>query len=108
MRNLNIQQLMREAQKVQKELALKQEELALKTFEAAAGGGMVTAIVNGKSELMSLKIDPSIVDPKDIDMLQDLVVAAINEASGRAKQEAESLLGGMMGGGMPDMGSLFG
>lgn len=78
--------LMRQAQKMQEKMAEIQKELALKTCEASSGGGMVTATVNGGQELVALKIDPSVVDPKDIDMLQDLIVAAVNEGLRRSKQ----------------------
>ncbi|MBI1910613.1 MAG: YbaB/EbfC family nucleoid-associated protein [Deltaproteobacteria bacterium] len=78
--------LMRQAQKMQEKMAEVQKELALRTVEASAGGGMVTAIVNGSQELVSIKIDPSVADPKDLDMLQDLVTAAVNEGVRRSKQ----------------------
>ena len=109
MKGLNIQQMMKQAKKLQEQLAKQQEELAGKTFEASSGGGMVTATVNGKMELLGLKIDKEVVDPDDVDMLQDLVVAAVNEATRQAQQAAQGLLGGMMGGaGMPDINSLLG
>lgn len=82
----NLGNLMRQAQKMQEKMAEVQKELALKTVEASAGGGMVTAIVNGSQELVSIKIDPSVADPKDLDMLQDLVTAAVNEGIRRSKQ----------------------
>ncbi|MEK7774096.1 MAG: YbaB/EbfC family nucleoid-associated protein [Deltaproteobacteria bacterium] len=78
--------LMRQAQKMQEKMAEVQKELAQKTCEASSGGGMVTAAVNGGQELVSLKIDPSVIDPKDVDMLQDLIVAAVNEGLRRSKQ----------------------
>ncbi len=77
---MNIQQLMQQAQAMQKKMLKMQEELAKKEFEASSGGGMVTAKVSGSGQLLSLKIDKEVVDPNDIDMLQDLVVAAVNEA----------------------------
>ena len=77
---MNIQQLMQQAQAMQKKMLKMQEELAKKEFEATSGGGMVTAKVSGAGHLLSLKIDKEVVDPNDIDMLQDLVVAAVNEA----------------------------
>lgn len=82
----NIGNIMRQAQKMQEKMAQMQKELATKTCEASSGGGMVTATVNGAQELVSLKIDPSVVDPKDVEMLQDLVVAAVNEGLRRSKQ----------------------
>lgn len=82
----NLGNLMRQAQKMQEKMAEMQKELASRTVEASSGGGMVTATVNGGQELVSLKIDPSVADPKDLDMLQDLVVAAVNEGVRRSKQ----------------------
>lgn len=82
----NLGNLMRQAQKMQEKMAEMQKELANKTCEASSGGGMVTATVNGSQELVALKIDQSVVDPNDIDMLQDLVVAAVNEGVRRSKQ----------------------
>ena len=77
---MNIQQLMKQAQEMQKKILKQQEELTGKEFEATSGGGMVTARINGVGQLLALRIDPAVVDPKDIEMLQDLVVAAVNEA----------------------------
>lgn len=109
MKGLNIQQMMKQAKKMQDQLAKRQAELAGKTFEAAAGGGMVTAAVNGKFELLNLKIDPEVVDKEDVDMLQDLCVAAVNEAIRQAQEAAQGIMSGMMGGaGMPDLGGLLG
>ncbi|MBI5469517.1 MAG: YbaB/EbfC family nucleoid-associated protein [Deltaproteobacteria bacterium] len=82
----NLGNLMRQAQKMQEKIAEMQKELAARTCEASSGGGMVTATVNGSQELVSLKIDRSVVDPDDIDMLQDLVTAAVNEGVRRSKQ----------------------
>ena len=104
MRGMNMQQLMKQAKELQDQLQKKQEQLELQTFEATAGGGMVTAVVTGKQELLSLKIDPSIVSVDDVDMLQDLVVAAVNEATRKTRDAAQGLLGGMLGGGMPGLG----
>jgi nucleoid-associated protein EbfC len=95
----NLGNLMRQAQKMQEKMAEMQKELATRTCEASSGGGMVTATVNGSQELVALKIDPSVVDPKDIDMLQDLVTAAVNEGVRRSKQmvseEMSKLTSGM-------------
>ncbi|HBG45774.1 MAG TPA: YbaB/EbfC family nucleoid-associated protein [Deltaproteobacteria bacterium] len=91
--------LMRQAQKMQEKMAEMQKELASRTVDSSAGGGMVTAVVNGSQELVGLKIDPSVVDPKDIDMLQDLVVAAVSEGLRKSKQmvqdEMSKLTSGM-------------
>lgn len=109
MKGLNIQQMMKQAKKLQEEMARRQEELAGKTFEASSGGGMVTATVSGKFDLVGLKIDPEVVDKDDVDMLQDLVVAAVNEAVRQAQEAAQGLMSGMLGGaGIPDLGGLLG
>ena len=75
-----------------------QEELAGKTVEATAGGGMVTAVVNGKHELVTLKIEKEVVDPEDIEMLQDLVVAAVNEGVRRSQEMAAEEMSKITGG----------
>ena len=75
----NIQQLMRQAQKMQEQMAKAQEELDEKVYEASAGGGMVTCKVSGKRELLELTIKPEAVDPDDVEMLQDMIMAAVNE-----------------------------
>jgi len=109
MKGLDINQMMKQAKKLQEQMAKQQEELALKTFDATSGGGMVAATVNGKMELLSVTIDKEVVDPEDIDMLQDLVIAAVNEATRKAQEAAQGIMGGLMGGaGMPDVGSLLG
>src|SRR3972149_2708293 len=77
--------LMRQAQKMQEKMAEGQKELGTRAVEASSGGGMVTATVNGNQELVGLKIDPSVVDPKDIEMLQDLVVAAVSAGLRKSK-----------------------
>ena len=91
---MNINQIMKQAQEMQKKLMKQQEELASKEFEASSGGGMVTAKVSGTGTLLALKIDPEVVDKSDVDMLQDLIIAAVNEASKKVGEEAQ---GGMMG-----------
>ncbi len=78
---------------MQEKLAEVQKEMGLKTCEASAGGGMVTVTVNGNQELISLKIDPSVVDPEDVDMLQDLIVAAVNEGFRRSKDMVSDEMG---------------
>lgn len=94
----NLGNLMRQAQKMQEKMAEMQKELASRTVEASSGGGMVTATVNGGQELVSLKIDPSVADPKDLDMLQDLVVAAVNEGVRRSKQMVADEMGKLTAG----------
>ena len=97
----NMQQFMRQAQKLQDQMTKTQEELDTREYEAAAGGGMVSCKVSGKRELLSITIDPQVVDPDDIEMLQDLILAAVNEAlrKGEETREAEmSKISGGMGG----------
>jgi nucleoid-associated protein EbfC len=90
--------LVRQAQKLQSQMAKVQEEMATKTVEGSAGGGMVTVVANGKQEVMSIKIDPEVVDPNDIEMLQDLVVAAANDALKKAQEMVASEMGKLTGG----------
>ncbi len=90
---------LRQAEKLQMELKKTQEELAERTVEASAGGGMVTVVANGKQEIVSIKIDPEVVNRDDVEMLEDLIVAAVNEARGRAQElmmtELAKITGGM-------------
>ena len=90
--------MMKQAQKLQNKMMKLQEELAEKTVEASAGGGMVTAVANGKQQVVSLVIDREVVDPDDVDMLQDLVLAAINDALKRAHDMVSSEMGKITGG----------
>lgn len=83
---------------LQEKMIKMQEELALKTVEASAGGGMVTVVVNGRQEILSIKVDPQVVDPEDIEMLQDLIVAAVNDGLKRAQEMASSEMGKLAGG----------
>ena len=105
-RQPDMRQLMKQAQKMQEQLAAAQEEMASRTFEGTAGGGVVTATVSGSQELMNVTIDPSVVDPDDVEMLQDLVVAAVNQAMRNAAETAGDQLGGLTGG--LDLGGLLG
>ena len=95
----NLGSIMKQAQKMQAQIAKIQEELAQKTVEASAGGGMVSVVANGKQEIVSIKIEPEVVDPKDLEMLQDLVVAAVNEALRKAQEmvaeEMRKVTGGL-------------
>lgn len=86
------------AQEMQALLARKQEELGQKTFEASSGGGMVTATVNGRHELVKLVIDPSVVSTGDVGMLEDLIVSCINEAFRKSGDAIHEAVSGMMGG----------
>lgn len=101
----NMAQLMKQAQKFQAKVAKMQEELSARTVEASAGGGMVTVVANGGQELLSIKIDPEVVDPEDIEMLQDLIMAAVNDALNKARtmmnEEMGQLTKGMNLPGMP-------
>jgi hypothetical protein len=90
--------LMKQAQKMQQELMKAQEELANKVVEGSSGGGMVKVEMNGKNQLISLKIDPQVVDPDDIEMLEDLIIAAINEAQEKVSKSSEDSLGKLTGG----------
>jgi hypothetical protein len=102
----NMGSLMKQAQKIQAEMARVQEELSRKTVEASAGGGMVTVIANGKQEIMSVKIDPEVMKLGDIEMLQDLVLAAVNEALKKAQQMITEEMGKITGGlNIPGLGS---
>jgi len=101
--------LMKQAQKMQEQMGKIQEESKKKTVEASAGGGMVVATVSGAMELVSLKIEKDVVNPEDVEMLQDLVVAAVNEALRRAQQMVSEDMGKITGGmNIPGMGNLFG
>ena len=102
----HMQQLMKQAQKMQQELLAAQEELAQTEVTGSAGGGLVTATVSGSSELKSVVIDPSVVDPEDVEILADMVTAAVNEALRKAQELAESKLGGATAG--LDLGNLGG
>ena len=99
----NMQQLMRQAQKMQQEMAKAQEQLDAAESEAASGGGMVQVKVSGKRELLSITIDPQVVDPDDIEMLQDLIMAAVNEALRKGEEVRETTMGRMVPGGMGGM-----
>lgn len=104
--------IMREAQKLQAEMMRMQEEAKTKTVEATAGGGMVTAVANGAGELVSLKIEKDVVNPDDVEMLQDLIIAAANEALRRAHEmvssEMAKLTGGLQLPGLGGLGNIFG
>ena len=91
----NMQQLMRQAQKMQENLAKAQEELDAKEYEATSGGGMVTCKVSGKRELLSLSIKPEAVDPDDVEMLEDMVMAAVNEALRMGEENREKVMGAL-------------
>jgi DNA-binding YbaB/EbfC family protein len=95
----NLSSMMKQAQKLQAKMMEMQAELGNRTVSAQAGGGMVEAVVNGRQELVALKIDPEVVVPEDVEMLQDLIQAAVNEALNRSREmmaaEMAKLTGGM-------------
>ena len=90
--------ILQQAQQLQERLANVQQELASRTVDASAGGGMVTATVNGKLEVISIRIEPSLLDSKDVDMIQDLVVAAVNEGIRSAQRLVADEMGKVTGG----------
>lgn len=96
MRGMN--DLLRQAQLMQKKMEKAQEELGLKTVEAGSGGGMVKVVCNGKQEIQSIVIDKNAVSPDDVDMLQDLVLAAVNEALRLSKEMVEQDMNALTGG----------
>lgn len=96
---------MKQVQKMQQEMLRAQEELQNKTYTATAGGGMVTASVNGSHEIVALEIKPEAVDPEDVEMLQDMVIAAVNEAMHAAEAEASNSMSKFTGG--LNLGGLF-
>jgi DNA-binding YbaB/EbfC family protein len=100
----NMQQLLKQAQKMQQEMMAAQESLKDEVVEASAGGGMVTVKVTGDLEVKAITIDPQAVDPEDVELLQDMVLAAVNEALRSAQELASSKLGGIAGGGLGGLG----
>ena len=102
---MNQAAMIKQAQKMQQEMLRMQEEMENKTYSASAGGGMVTATVNGKHEVLELKIDPEAVDPDDVEMLQDMVIAAVNEAMRTADTDSANNMSRLTGG--LNLGGLF-
>ena len=94
----NMQGMMKKVQKMQAEMLKMQEELKTRTVETTVGGGALTIVANGKKEIESIKIKPEALDPDDVEMLQDLIVAAVNEAMGQADQASSDAIGKMTGG----------
>lgn len=90
--------MMKQAQKMQQELLKMQQEMETKEFSASSGGGMVTATVNGRHEVTALEINPEAVDPDDVEMLQDLVIAAVNEAMRTAEADSAASMSKLTGG----------
>jgi len=100
----NMNQMMKQVQKMQKDMMEAQEQLAQQTVEASAGGGMVTVTVSGDLVVKEIKIDPEAIDPEDPELLQDMVMAGVNEAIRQAQEMAASKMGGLTGG--LDLGGL--
>ncbi len=93
-----MQQLMKQAQKMQAEIMKQQEELANTVFSASSGGGMVTVEMNGQFEVVSLKIDPQVVDPEDVEMLEDLITAAVQEVLNKVNEASSNVMSKVTGG----------
>ena len=94
----NMNNLMKQAQKMQQEMMAAQEEIKTMEFESSAGGGMVKAVVTGENIVKSITIDPEAVDPEDVEMLQDMVIAAVNDALRNAAETSEMRMGALTGG----------
>ncbi len=99
----NMQQLMRQAQKLQEQMEKAQSDLDTREYEAASGGGMVKVKVSGKRELLSIELNPQVVDPEDVEMLQDLILAAVNEALRKGEETREAEMNRLN----PGMGGMF-
>lgn len=99
----NMNNIMKQAQKLQKQMEDMQKEIEAKEFESSVGGGAVTVKINGKKEVVSINIKPEVVDPDDVEMLEDLVLTAVNDALKKADEESASKMGKLTGG----MGGLF-
>ena len=105
----NMGNLLKQAQQVQARMAKLQEELGERTVEASSGGGMVAVVANGKQEIISVTIDPEVIDPEDKEMLQDLIIAAVNDALAKAKQMVQEEMGKLTHGlNLPNLPGLFG
>ncbi len=103
MGGMNMNAMIKKAQKMQEEMVKAQEELGKKEYTATSGGGAVTAVVKGSNEIVSLKLSPEVVDPDDIEMLEDLIITAINQALKTADEESAAIMRQATGGGMPGM-----
>jgi DNA-binding YbaB/EbfC family protein len=101
---MDMNKLMQQMTEMQAQMQQAQDELAKETVDASAGGGMVTVTANGAGEILSIKIDPKAIDPDDPEMLEDMVLAAVNEAIRSAHALAESKLGGLAGGALGGLG----
>jgi nucleoid-associated protein EbfC len=101
---MDMNQLFQQVGQMQEQMQKAQAELANETVEATAGGGMVTVVANGAGEIKQIKIDPKAIDPNDPEMLEDMILAAVNEASRSAQSLMESKLGGLAGGALGGLG----
>ena len=100
--------MIKQAQKMQQDMLKMQEEMENKTYDATVGGGMVKAVVNGKHTVVSMEINPEAVDPEDVEMLQDMIVAAVNEAMRKAEAEANASMSKLTGSlNLGSLGGLF-
>lgn len=98
MGGMNMNNLMKQAQKMQKQMQEKQEELAERTLEMTSGGGAVKVVITGKKEIKELKLNPDVVDPEDVEMLEDLIMSAVNEAIRQVEEMHNNEMGKMSGG----------
>ena len=94
----NMNNMIKQAQKMQEEMTVLQEELETRSYETSVGGGAVRAVINGKKELTTLEIKPEVVDPEDIEMLQDLIISAVNEVVRVAEKESDDEMSALSGG----------
>jgi len=101
---MDMNKLMQQMGQMQEQMQKAQEELANETVEATAGGGMITVVANGAGEIKQIKIDPKAIDPNDPEMLEDMILAAVNEAVRSAQSLMESRLGGLAGGALGGLG----
>ena len=101
--------ILKQAQQMQKKMAKLQEDLKERVVEGSSGGNMVKALVNGKKELLKVEIKPEVMDPDDVEMLEDLIIAAVNQAMMKAEEMAEEEMNKITGGlgGMPGLGGMF-
>jgi DNA-binding YbaB/EbfC family protein len=94
----NMGQMMKQAQKLQSKMVKLQEEMAEKTIETTSGGGMIKVVANGKQQIVSIQIEKEVVDPEDVEMLQDLILAAVNDALSKSQEMVSSEMGKLTGG----------
>ena len=107
---MNLGKMMKQAKALQQQMAKAQEEIAELRVEGTAGGGVITAVMDGQKNLLDLKISPDAIDPEDPEMLQDLILSAVSDAARKVDEEVQERMGGLTGGlgGMPGLGGLFG